>query len=89
MRDQLLPAPVLGNQFYRRALSWIQAHLPYRARTLTVTLALALSLSLSLSLSLILSRSIAWIQAHLPYWARRGGTDHIFAFPHDEGACQP
>ena len=49
VRDQWLPAPVLGNQFYRRAL--------------------------------------AWIQAHLPYWARRGGTDHIFAFPHDEGAC--
>ena len=26
-------------------------------------------------------------QAHYPYWARRNGTDHIFAFPHDEGAC--
>ena len=55
VRDQWLPAPVLGNQFYRRALAWIQAHLPYRARTLTVTLALALSLSRSLSLSLSLS----------------------------------
>ena len=59
VRDQWLPAPVLGNQFYRRALAWIQAHLPYRARTLTVTLALALSLSLSLSLALTLTLSLA------------------------------
>eukprot|EP00964_Phaeocystis_antarctica_P018792 scaffold10351_cov62-Phaeocystis_antarctica.AAC.15 len=49
VRDEWLPAPVLGNQFYRSALEWIQAH--------------------------------------FPYWDRRGGADHIFAFPHDEGAC--
>ena len=49
VRDEWLPAPVLANRFYRRALQWIQAH--------------------------------------FPHWARRGGADHIFAFPHDEGAC--
>ena len=49
IRDTWLPAPVLGNQFYRRALDWVKTK--------------------------------------YPYWARRGGTDHIWAFPHDEGAC--
>ena len=43
------PAPVRGNEHYRQALRWIQAH--------------------------------------YPYWKRHGGADHIFAFPHDEGAC--
>ncbi len=28
-----------------------------------------------------------WVRDALPYWNRSGGADHIFAFPHDEGAC--
>ena len=28
-----------------------------------------------------------WVKQRFPYWDRRGGADHIFAFPHDEGAC--
>ena len=32
-------------------------------------------------------RALEWIQRRFPYWARRGGADHLVAFPHDEGAC--
>ena len=28
-----------------------------------------------------------WVQANYPYWDRRGGKDHIFYVPMDEGAC--
>lgn len=31
--------------------------------------------------------ALAWIREKYPYWQRRGGRDHLFAFPHDEGAC--
>ena len=27
------------------------------------------------------------IAARWPYWNRSGGKDHLWAFPHDEGAC--
>ena len=47
-------------------------------------LALRTALALGNALALALGRPA---QAHYPYWARRNGTDHIFAFPHDEGAC--
>jgi hypothetical protein len=48
-RPEWLPAPVLGNRFYREAYHWVR-------------------------------------HSH-PYWNASGGRDHIFAFPHDEGAC--
>jgi hypothetical protein len=28
-----------------------------------------------------------WLQKHMPWWDRRGGRDHIWLMPHDEGAC--
>eukprot|EP00884_Botryococcus_braunii_P008777 jgi/Botrbrau1/17900/Bobra.50_1s0001.1 len=28
-----------------------------------------------------------WLETHLPYWGRKGGSDHIWLFPHDEGPC--
>lgn len=28
-----------------------------------------------------------WIKEHMPYWKRRGGRDHIWLTPSDEGAC--
>ena len=31
--------------------------------------------------------AIAWVRGSFPFWARRGGADHLLAFPHDEGAC--
>jgi hypothetical protein len=31
--------------------------------------------------------ALRWISTHFPYWDRRNGSDHLFAFPHDEGAC--
>ena len=31
--------------------------------------------------------AIEWVREHFPFWARRGGADHMLAFPHDEGAC--
>lgn len=31
--------------------------------------------------------ALQWIRTHHPYWNRTGGRDHLFAFPHDEGAC--
>lgn len=31
--------------------------------------------------------ALSWIRQHHPYWERNGGRDHLFAFPHDEGAC--
>eukprot|EP00325_Prymnesiales_sp_UTEX-LB-985_P011016 CAMPEP_0174751872 /NCGR_PEP_ID=MMETSP1094-20130205/100732_1 /TAXON_ID=156173 /ORGANISM="Chrysochromulina brevifilum, Strain UTEX LB 985" /LENGTH=337 /DNA_ID=CAMNT_0015957417 /DNA_START=19 /DNA_END=1032 /DNA_ORIENTATION=+ len=31
--------------------------------------------------------ALQWIRQNYPYWDRRGGRDHLFAFPHDEGAC--
>ncbi|GLI69588.1 hypothetical protein VaNZ11_014247 [Volvox africanus] len=30
---------------------------------------------------------VEWIDKMHPFWRRRGGRDHIFLFPHDEGAC--
>ena len=32
-------------------------------------------------------RALRWIRRHHPYWDRSNGTDHLVAFPHDEGAC--
>ena len=26
-----------------------------------------------------------WLQGAMPYWNRRGGRDHIWLVPHDEG----
>ena len=31
--------------------------------------------------------ALAYIKKTWPYWDRRGGTDHLFFFSHDEGAC--
>ena len=31
--------------------------------------------------------ALRWVRTHYPYWDRKGGRDHLFAFPHDEGAC--
>ena len=31
--------------------------------------------------------ALTWIRANHPYWDRSHGRDHLFAFPHDEGAC--
>jgi len=31
--------------------------------------------------------ALRWLQEQYPYWRRKNGADHIFAFPHDEGAC--
>ncbi|EFJ41258.1 hypothetical protein VOLCADRAFT_119761, partial [Volvox carteri f. nagariensis] len=31
--------------------------------------------------------TVDWINKMYPFWGRRGGRDHIFLFPHDEGAC--
>lgn len=31
--------------------------------------------------------ALRWIQEEYPFWRRKNGADHIFAFPHDEGAC--
>eukprot|EP00884_Botryococcus_braunii_P005998 jgi/Botrbrau1/1539/Bobra.0107s0027.1 len=28
-----------------------------------------------------------WVQNHMPYWNRRGGSDHIWLFTHDEASC--
>ncbi len=28
-----------------------------------------------------------WLQKHMPWWDRRGGRDHVWLMPHDEGAC--
>jgi hypothetical protein len=30
---------------------------------------------------------LAWVKAAHPYWNRTGGSDHIWHFAHDEGAC--
>ena len=35
----------------------------------------------------MLIRLQRWIAATYPYWNRTGGTDHIWLFAHDEGAC--
>ena len=35
----------------------------------------------------MLSEARDWIDANYPFWKRRGGRDHIWTFPHDEGAC--
>ena len=32
-------------------------------------------------------KALAHIRAVYPYWNRSGGADHLFTFPHDEGAC--
>ena len=31
--------------------------------------------------------ALNWLRTAHPYWDRHGGRDHLFAFPHDEGAC--
>ena len=31
--------------------------------------------------------ALAHIRTAHPYWDRKGGADHLIAFPHDEGAC--
>lgn len=31
--------------------------------------------------------ALEWIRREYPFWDRSGGKDHLFAFPHDEGAC--
>ncbi len=28
-----------------------------------------------------------WLQKEMPWWDRRGGRDHVWLMPHDEGAC--
>jgi hypothetical protein len=28
-----------------------------------------------------------WLQKHMPWWDQRGGRDHVWLMPHDEGAC--
>lgn len=30
---------------------------------------------------------LAWVKSEHPYWNRTGGSDHIWLFSHDEGAC--
>ncbi|GFR40870.1 hypothetical protein Agub_g1521 [Astrephomene gubernaculifera] len=35
----------------------------------------------------MLRELVGWINTTYPYWQRRGGRDHIFLFPHDEGGC--
>jgi hypothetical protein len=30
---------------------------------------------------------LQWVKSTHPYWNRTGGTDHIWHFAHDEGAC--
>ncbi|KXZ53464.1 hypothetical protein GPECTOR_7g914 [Gonium pectorale] len=35
----------------------------------------------------MLRETVDWINANYPFWGRRGGRDHIWLFPHDEGAC--
>ena len=32
-------------------------------------------------------QALHWLRTEYPYWNRTGGRDHLFAFPHDEGAC--
>ena len=32
-------------------------------------------------------QALQWLRTEYPYWNRTGGRDHLFAFPHDEGAC--
>ena len=46
----------------------------------------------SLSLAQVLGNehyraALAHIRTAHPYWDRKGGADHLIAFPHDEGAC--
>ena len=31
--------------------------------------------------------ALHWVRTTYPYWNRSGGSDHLLAFPHDEGAC--
>ncbi len=31
--------------------------------------------------------ALRWLNATFPWFARRGGRDHIWLNPHDEGAC--
>ncbi|KAG2444184.1 hypothetical protein HYH02_009122 [Chlamydomonas schloesseri] len=35
----------------------------------------------------MLQEAREWIDQHYPFWKRRSGRDHIWTFPHDEGAC--
>ena len=37
--------------------------------------------------SAVYLRAYEHIMRRYPYWNRTGGADHIFTFPHDEGAC--
>ncbi len=37
--------------------------------------------------SQVYRRALAYISSTWPYWNRSGGADHIWTFPHDEGAC--
>ncbi len=37
--------------------------------------------------SLMALEAKRWLETHLPYWGRRGGADHVWLFPHDEGPC--
>lgn len=30
---------------------------------------------------------LSWVKAAHPFWNRTGGSDHIWLFSHDEGAC--
>ena len=32
-------------------------------------------------------RAYEHIRSAYPYWNRSGGADHLWTFPHDEGAC--